>query len=154
MIDKTSLEQYIEKCLEGTDLFLTGLSVSPDNVVKVEIDSDTAVDIDRCMELSRQIHEEFPTDTDDYELEVGSAGITSPLKTGRQYRKYIGKELETLTADGRKIKGTLRDAGDSGFTLLVEQKVRKEGQKRPVVESVPVTLPYSEVKSTKYILQF
>lgn len=154
MIDKKALTDYIEGRLEGSDLFLVDVSVSPEGEVRVEVDSDNAVDIDKCVELTRDIHQEFPTDDEDYELEVGSAGLTSPLKVARQYLKYIGKEVEVLTKDGRKLAGTLMAAGDSEFTVAVEQKVKKEGAKRPVIEKAEITLPYDGVKYTKYILQF
>ena len=47
MIDKKALATFIESRLEGTDLYLVDLKVTPDNVISVEIDSDTSVDIDK-----------------------------------------------------------------------------------------------------------
>ncbi len=44
MIDKKALATFIESRLEGTDLYLVDLKVTPDNVISVEIDSDTSVD--------------------------------------------------------------------------------------------------------------
>ena len=55
MIDKTALKAFVEKQLEGTDLFLVGIDISPDNDITVEIDSDTSVDIDRCVGLTKEI---------------------------------------------------------------------------------------------------
>lgn len=154
MIDKTSLRDFIESRLEGTDLYLVDLTVSATNEIVVEIDSDSSVDIDRCVKLSREIEQNFDRDDEDYELEVGSAGLTSPFKVWRQYRKYIGHEVETLAADGKKYKGILREAGPESFTLACEEKIRPEGAKRPVVQTVEHTFPYSDVKYTKYLLQF
>lgn len=106
MIDKTALSSFIEKQLEGTDLFLVELRISAGNEICVEIDSDTSVDIDECVALTRAIEGEFSRDDEDYELEVGSAGLTSPFKVKRQYVKNIGHEVETLSADGKKYRGS------------------------------------------------
>ncbi|MDE6443120.1 MAG: ribosome assembly cofactor RimP [Muribaculaceae bacterium] len=154
MIDKTALAAFIEKQLEGTDLYLVELEIGSGNEIRVEIDSDTSVDIDRCVQLTREIEDEFDRDVEDYELEVGSSGITSPFKVVRQYVKNIGNEVEVLTKEGKKLKGMLKGADESGFTIVTEEKVKPEGARRPVVEKVEQTFPYGDVKYTKYLLQF
>ncbi len=106
MIDKELIGGIVEKALEGTDNFLVEVKVTPDNSVTVEIDSMTGVDIDTCARLTREIESQVDREVEDYELEVGSAGLTSPLKVRRQYEKNIGNELEVLTKDGRKLTGT------------------------------------------------
>ena len=53
--------------------FTVGIDISPDNDITVEIDSDTSVDIDRCVGLTKEIEKEFDRDEEDYRLEVGSA---------------------------------------------------------------------------------
>lgn len=154
MIDKQALTQFIEGRLEDTDLYLVDLNISSDNNIVVEIDSDSSVDIDRCVELTREIESEFNRDDEDYELEVGSCGLTSPFKVKRQYEKNRGKEVEVLAGDGKKYKGLLQSVDADSFTILCEVKVKKEGSKRPVIETVAHTFPYSDVKYTKYLLQF
>lgn len=154
MIDKTVLAEFINKQLEGTDLYLVDLTVSGQNEITVEIDSDTSVDIDRCVELTREIEGEFSRDEEDYELEVGSSGLTTPFKVKRQYDKNIGNDVEVLAKDGKKYKGLLRRAEDDSFTIVSEEKVKHEGSKRPVLEKVERTFRYDEVKYTKYLLQF
>ena len=103
MIDKQRLSEVVESCLEGTPMFVTEIAVSPDNNIRVEIDSDESVDIDACAAITRAIGDAFDRDVEDYELEVGSAGITSPLRLPRQYAKYVGKDLEVLTADRKWV---------------------------------------------------
>ncbi len=154
MIDKSALTDFVEQQLKDTDLYLVDLTVTPDNVITVEVDSDSPVDIDECIALSRKIEEAFDREVEDYELEVGSAGITSPFKVIRQYQKNIGNEVEVIARDGRKYTGVLREAGPDSFTILSEEKVRHEGAKRPVTEEVARTFAYSDVKSTTYLLQF
>lgn len=154
MIDRTALTEFIESRLDGSDYFLVEVRVTPSNEITVEIDSMDNVDIDFCVGLTREIEEAFPRDEEDYELEVGSAGLTSPFKVKKQYEKNIGNEVEVLGGDGRKYKGVLTSAGDTEFSVVSLEKVRKEGSKRPVEEEVERVFPYNEVKYTKYLLQF
>ena len=162
MIDKQLLTHTIEQALEGSDLFLVQLSVTPANEIKVEIDSDTMVDIDECVALTRKIEDTFDRDAEDYELEVGSAGLTSPLKVYRQYAKNIGKDMTVLTRDGRKLHGVLKEATQTDpadpaaveFTLVIKTKVKEPGAKRPVVRDEDVKLTAADCKSVVYDLKF
>ena len=104
--------------------------------------------------MTRAIEVAFDREEEDYELEVGSAGLTSPFKVKGQYVKNIGNEVEVLAADGKKYKGVLKEVTDEGFVIVGEEKVKKEGAKRPVLEEVSREFKYNQVKSTKYLLQF
>lgn len=154
MLDAKEIRNFIEKELEDKDLFLVDVQVKPDNMIEVEIDSDNPVSIEECEKLTRAIEAEFDRDKEDYTLEVGSAGITSPFKVKRQYKKYIGQEVEVVKKDGKKLTGLLKSADDDKFTVLSKEKVKKPENKRPVIEEVEHTLGYDEVKQTKYILKF
>lgn len=154
MIDKKELQDFVEKELEGSEYFLTDLKVSPANEIVVEIDSMTPGDIDECIRLTRAIESAFDRDAEDYELEVGTAGLTSPLKVKRQYEKYIGQDLEVLTKDGKKLHGTLRRVDENGIILAIQQKMKKEGAKKPTVENVPTDIPFSNIKKAVYDLKF
>lgn len=140
--------------LEGTDYFPVEVTVTPSNEIKVEVDSMSAVDIDFCVKLTREIEEAFPRDDEDYELEVGSAGLTSPFKVRRQYDKNIGQDVEVLARDGKKYRGTLISADDSGFRIRMQEKVKPEGAKRPVLADVDRDFAYSDVKSVVCDLKF
>lgn len=135
-------------------MFLVDAQVTPDNRIVVEVDSMTAMDIDTCVALSRKVEDVLNRDDEDFELEVGSAGLTSPFKVKRQFDKNIGNEVEVLTCDGRKFTGTLVEATPEGFTVEVARKVKKEGAKRPVIEQQPETLAYADAKSVKYVINF
>ncbi len=154
MIDKKELQAFIEGQLKDSEYFLTDLKVSPSNEIVVEIDSMTPGDIDACVSLTRAIEEAFDRDVEDYELEVGTAGLTSPLKVRRQYDKYVGQDLDVLTSDGRKLRGMLRSVSDEGIILVSEQKVKKEGSKKPVTEQVETEVPFSLIKKAVYDLKF
>ena len=143
-----------QEAIADTDVFLVKVQVKPDNSIIVELDSDTAVDIDTCADLTRRIEETFDRDVEDYELEVGSAGLTSPFKIRRQYVKNIGNEVEVLTGDGRKLKGVLTEVGDDDFTIEVSRKAKEPGQKRPVIVNEPLKMKFTDNKYVKYLIQF
>ena len=80
--------------------------------------------------------------------------MTSPLKIPRQYRKYIGKEVEVLTREGKKLKGMLKSSDDKGFTITVVSKVKPEGAKKKIDVEEDLAFAYDEIKYTKYIISF
>ena len=149
-----SLKAFVEQKLEGTDCFLVKTEILKKGDVVVEIDSDTRVDIDFVASLSRDIEAEFAPEIDDYNLEVGSVGLTTPLKLPRQFKKNEGNDVEVLTKEGKKLHGMLKDADDEGFTLATQEKVKREGEKRPSMETVERRLAYGDVKSVVYEIKF
>jgi ribosome maturation factor RimP len=152
MIDKTALEQVINEALEGSKLYLVTLKVSKDNIIDVALDSDEDITIDDCVAVNDAVHAAFDRDEEDYELTVGSYGITSPLLLPRQYQKNVGYEVEVLTADGRKLKGVLADADEEGFTLSMTVKRKLEGKKRPELVEEQERFNYNDIKYTKNII--
>jgi ribosome maturation factor RimP len=154
MIDKKALEQVINEALEGSKMYLVTLKVSKDNVIDVALDSDDDITIDDCVAVNDAVLAAFDRDDEDYELTVGSYGITSPLLLPRQYSKYVGCDVEVLTADGRKLKGTLADADETGFVLSITVKKKLEGKKRPELVEEQERFNYSDIKQTKNIINF
>ena len=154
MIAKDKVKDLVEQWLEGKEYFLTDITVSTDNCIAVEIDHADGVWIDDCVQLSRFIEDHLSRDDEDYELEVGSAGLGQPFKVLRQWQNHVGKAVEVLTTDGRKLKGTLTEATDQQVTLAIPTKVQVEGKKRPVLQDVPTTLSMPEVRQGRYLIDF
>jgi len=154
MIDKTLIEHSVENAIAGSDLFIVDITVTPDNRIVVELDSPNSIDIDTCAKVTRAIEKDFDRDAEDYELEVGSAGLTSPFKVRGQYLKNIGNDIEILTRDGRKLHAVLTAVGDNDFTFEYPVKHKEPGAKRPVIVMQSESLPFSEAKSVKYLISF
>lgn len=156
MIDRKLLSDTVETAIAGTDAFLVDVTVGADNRIVVEIDSSTGVDIDTCVAITRKIEEVFDRDVEDYELEVGSAGLTSPFKVKGQYEKNIGNRIEVLKRDGQKLRGELTAVSEDGseFTVIVPRKVKEEGKKRPVTVEEPLTLKVADTKEVRYLIDF
>lgn len=154
MVDKVTLVRLIEDKLADSGNYLVDVVFKPDNLIVVEIDNDEAVSIDDCVGLSNYLQEQLGDELEDYDLEVGSAGITSPFKILRQYKKNEGKEVEVLLRNGDKLTGVLKSVDESGIVLTVIKKVKLEGAKRKteVEEDLPFT--FDEIKQTKYLIRF
>ncbi|WP_308777170.1 ribosome assembly cofactor RimP [uncultured Bacteroides sp.] len=154
MIDKNVVTRIVDEWLEGKDYFLVDVTVSPDDKIIVEIDHAEGVWIDDCVELSRYIESKLNREEEDYELEVGSAGIGQPFKVLKQYMIHLGKDVEVLDNNGKKWTGVLADVNDENFTVTVEVKIKPEGAKRPKLVEQNVTFTYDEIKYTKYLISF
>ncbi len=153
MISKNAVQEAVDKWLAGREYFLVDLSVSADDRVVVVIDHADGVWIEDCADLSRFIEAHLNRDDEDYELEVGSAGLGQPFRVLRQYEIHVGKPVESQTLDGHKYRGTLLSVDTEGFVIGVMQKVKEEGKKRPELKEVPVRLSYGEVAFTKYLIK-
>ena len=154
MIEKKTVCQIVEEWLEGKDYFLVEVTVSPDDKIVVEIDHAEGVWIEDCVELIRYIESKLNREEEDYELEVGSAGIGQPFKVLQQYYIHIGQEVEVMTKGGQKLTGILKDADEEKFTVTVQKKVKLEGSKRPKLVEEDETFTYEQIKYTKYLISF
>lgn len=154
MIDRQQVIDLTNEWLADKEYFLVDVIISKDDKITVEIDHAEGVWIEDCAELSRHIENGLSRETEDYELEVGSAGLGQPFKVTQQYKNHIGMEVEVLTKEGKKLKGILKNASDEEFTLTVTKKEKKEGAKRPQFVEEDLVFPYDGVKYTKYIINF
>lgn len=152
MIDKQNFIDLVEQYLleAESDSYLIDVVVNKDNLVVVEIDNDEAVDIDECAAISRYIDERMDRDVEDFELEVGSAGLTSPLKKLCQFEKFEGEEMEVLCKDGQKLKGVLGAADEEGFELTFTKKVKPEGSKKKIEVTETKRFLHKEVNQVRY----
>jgi len=154
MIDKSKVVSLVNEWLDGKEYFLVDANVDNQNKITVEIDHKEGVWIEDCCELSKFIEEHFDRDVEDFELEVGSAGIGQPFKVIQQYINSVGYDVELLTADGKKMEGYLKEADENGFVVVVEEKQKVEGKKRPQIVEVDKVFGYGDVKWVKNIIDF
>ncbi|MBQ5706252.1 MAG: ribosome assembly cofactor RimP [Bacteroidaceae bacterium] len=154
MIDRQKVVELANEWLADKEYFLVDVIITKDDKITVEIDHAEGVWIEDCAELSRHIESGLSRDSEDYELEVGSAGLGQPFKVVQQYKNHIGLEVEVLGKDGKKYKGILKEAGDEYFVLSMTKKEKVEGVKRPQLVEVDLKFTYDEVKYTKYIIKF
>lgn len=154
MIDKGIVKGIVEEWLKDTDYFLVDVNVSPDDKIVVEIDHAEGVWVDDCGRLSQFIEARLDREKEDYELEVGSAGIDQPFKVLQQYLVHIGSEVEVLTKEGLKTTGILKEADEEHFVVTTQKKMKLEGWKRPKLVDEDIKYHYEDIKYTKYLLSF
>ncbi|MDY4853407.1 MAG: ribosome assembly cofactor RimP [Prevotella sp.] len=154
MIERNTVKTVVEEWLSGNDYFLVDVTFTPDDRIVVEIDHADGVWIEDCAELSRFMQERLGEELGDYELEVGSAGIGQPFKVEQQYVNHIGKDVEVLDAEGKKVQGVLKQVEDRNFVVTVKEKQKLEGKKRPQLVEVDKTYNMDNIKYTKYLLSF
>ena len=154
MTDKSIVKSLVDQWLEGKDYFLVDIEINRDNKIVVEIDHADGVWIEDCVELSRFIEDHLDREAEDFELEVGSAGLGQPFKVAQQYLNFVGKEVEVLDADGKKYKGVLKGVDGRDFTVTVQEKVKEEGKKRPQLQDKDYQFSMDTVKYCKYLISF
>ena len=147
MIDKLHVLDIIHSHLQGSDKFLVDLKITSDNRIFVSIDGDEGVLIDDCVALSRAIENSLDRDAEDFELNVASAGLDSPLKLPRQYKKNIGQELQVTLMDGGQVTGRLTEADDEQCTIQPPH-----GKKKAPLD--PVTVSYRDIKRAVIVIHF
>lgn len=154
MIERNAVKTVVEEWLSGNDYFLVDVTFTPDDRIVVEIDHADGVWIEDCAELSRFMQDRLGDELGDYELEVGSAGIGQPFKVEQQYLNHIGKDVEVLDAEGKKVQGVLKQVDGRDFVVTVKEKQKLEGKKRPQLVDVDKTFNMDNIKYTKYLLSF
>jgi len=121
-----AIEPYVAKeGIELDDLEIVG-SVDA-SIVRVTIDAEGPVDVDRIARISRSISRML--DEDDplegaYTLEVTSPGLERKLRRPRHYEKSIGREVKVKTLEpvdeAYKHRGIVVGSNFDGFVLEVD----------------------------------
>lgn len=141
IIDQLQLELVdIEYVKEGKDWFL-----------RVYIDEDNGVDIETCGVVSEQLSEkldEVDPIPHNYFLEVSSPGAERPLKTEKDFKQAVGKNVFLKTyepIDGEKtFEGPLLHFNGETITVEITIKTRKKA----------VEIPYEKVAHARLAVSF
>lgn len=142
------LEGLVNQVIEGIEgLFLVEIRIKPANNIKVFIDGDQGVSIDKCVSVNRKMYkliEEQELYADgNFSLEVSSPGLDEPLKLKRQYHKNLNRNVEVTLLDGSKTEGVLKEVAED--QIMVEETRGKNKKK----ETVSHTIPFNNIKTTK-----
>jgi ribosome maturation factor RimP len=136
----------------NADYFLVDVKMRPGNSIRVTLDADSGVSIDKCVQYNRLLYKQieeaglFPAG--DFSLEVSSPGTDEPLRFHRQYLKNRGCKLEVTLQDGSRKEGKLVDVTQDGIVL---EEVSGNKKKK---ELVMHTLLFDNIKSTKIQVVF
>jgi len=148
-----AIEDFVNAQLKGSeDVFLVEVKVIPGNNIKVFLDADSGITIEKCIKINRalynQIEESELFPNGDFSLEVSSPGVEEPLKLHRQYKKNIGRTVEVTMNDGTKKEGKLTTVNDD--EIIIEEKT---GQgKKTVIKTTNIL--FNQIKYTKVLVTF
>jgi ribosome maturation factor RimP len=132
--------------------FLVEIKIKPINNIKVFVDGDNGITIEKCVQFNRAIYKKleasdlFPSG--DFSLEVSSPGLDEPIKSVRQYQKNVGRNIEVLLQDGNKKEGRL--IALTGEGIIVEETKGKNKLR----EFISHTFLFNDIKSTKIQIVF
>jgi ribosome maturation factor RimP len=148
-----AVEHKVEALISAQpDLFLVEVKVKPTNNIKVFIDGDQGVSIEKLVQYNRKLYKEieesdmFPNG--DFSLEVSSPGLDQPLKLHRQYLKNIGRYVEVTDNEGIQKDGKLISATEAD---IVVEEIKGKGKKMEIVQH---TIPFEHIKTTKIQIKF
>ena len=139
MITKDQIAALTNEAFAESDRFLVEVKVKPNNVIEVYVDSDAAINIDHCVEISRFIEGKLDRDVEDFELSVMSWGLSGALKMDRQLQKYVGKDVEVKTKELGKIQGKLISFDEE--KVEIQPAPKKTSKKKPTEPQTNLILP-------------
>jgi len=148
-----ALEKKVAGLIESEPgIFLVEIRIKPTNNVKVFLDGDTGISIEKLIQYNRKLYRDLEENTffpgGDFSLEVSSPGLDEPLKLFRQYVKNIGRFVEVTDQEGNKTEGKLISAQENEIAIEEE---KGKGKKKEVVVH---TFPFSDIKTTKIQIKF
>ena len=133
-------------------LFVVEVMIKPTNNIKVFIDGDQGISIEKLVQYNRRLYRDFEESNmfpnGDFSLEVSSPGLDEPLKLYRQYVKNIGRFVEVTENEGDKKTGKLITATE--IEIVIEEQKGK-GKKMEIVQH---TIPFEKIKITKVQIKF
>jgi len=153
MMDKAKIEELVKEKLDEKT-FLVDVQVSASNAIKVFVDSFDGFTIDRCVEISRHVEHSLDRDSEDFELQVSSPGLTESFKVKEQYLKNVGREVEIVTTEGTKSTGLLKEAKPGFILLETSAREKVEGHKKKQLIVREHQIEYSDIKSAKVVVSF
>lgn len=134
----------LEPLLDGTDMFVVNIKIKPTNNIKVFLDADSGLSVEKSATVNRKLYHQieeaaiFPDG--DFSLEVSSPGIDEPLGQARQYRKNVGRKVTVTLTDDAEKTGMLREVTDDYLVLEIKGKKKDDITK--------LEIPFTDIKKT------
>lgn len=139
------LEGLIEDRISGSGVRLVSVCVERRGrklVVTVCLDREGGIDVDTCAEMSELISRHLDVEgvlEESYILEVESPGLQRVLRKPREFRSFVGREVEVLLRQSfegkQKLCGRLTDADAEKVTVIVDGE--------------EIVFPYEALKKTR-----
>lgn len=147
------IEQMVNTLLaEEKEYFLVSIRIKPTNNVKVFLDGDKGLPIEKCVFFNRKLYKLIEESAfypeGDFSLEVSSPGIDEPLKLHRQYQKNIGRDIEVVFKDDTTKEGKLLEVAEAD--IIIEHT---EGKGKKAITQ-QLIIPFDNIKTTTVQIKF
>ena len=97
--------------------------VEGERYITIVIYKETGITFDDCKLVSKALDEPLddldPTKGESYSLNVSSLGLDRPIKTKRDFERYLNKEVEVYLDNGKMV-GIVLEVGDEEIKLKVK----------------------------------
>jgi ribosome maturation factor RimP len=147
------IEQLVLQVIkEEPEYFLVLVKIKPTNNVKVYLDGDNGITIEKCIRFNRALYklieesEMFPNG--DFSLEVSSPGVGEPLLLHRQYGKNTGRNMDVVLNDDTLKQGKLIEVTNT--EIVLEETVGK-GKKATTQQ---MAIPFTNIKKATVQISF
>ena len=155
MTFKNKVQELLDVALaERPELFLVDLSINDANKISINLDGDQGVNLQDCIDISRSIENNLDREEQDFSLEVASAGVSSPLKFVRQYKKNIGRTLNVKTNSSDDLEAKLVAADEEKISLEWQAREPKKIGKGKETVQKKVDILYENIKEAIVIVSF
>jgi ribosome maturation factor RimP len=152
---KETVKVLLDEALsQKPSMFLIDLVVTEDNKISITLDDDNGVILQDCMVVSRAIEHELDKDELEYSIDVASAGVSTPLKFIRQYKKNISRNIKVTTNELDKIEAKLIEADDDKITLEWQSREPKKVGKGKETVNNKKEIAYAEIKEAIVLISF
>ncbi|MBS1627645.1 MAG: ribosome maturation factor [Bacteroidetes bacterium] len=147
------IQQLLNQILQTeTQYFCVNIRIKPTNNIKVFIDGDNGITIEKCVQFNRKLYkliEEAALYTEgDFSLEISSPGVDEPLKMQRQYNKNIGRNIEVIFTDATKKEGKLLQVAEADIIIEFTEGKGKKAITQQLV------IPFNNIKTTTVQVKF
>ncbi len=154
MIDSQKVRALLEAGLKEQQAFLVDFQIAAGNIIQVTVDKMEGINLEGITAISRAIEHNLDREQEDFELQVSSPGVGSPLQVEEQYVQNIGRDLKVKTKDGEKFKGELVDFSEGILTLEWSERVPKEVGKGKVTVKKDVKLNLQDIDEARVQVRF
>ncbi|HHV47112.1 MAG TPA: ribosome maturation factor RimP [Tissierellia bacterium] len=147
----STIRQHCEPIIEemGYDLVdLEYVKENNENYLKFYIGKREGITIDDCQRVSEAVGDkldELDPIQESYYLEVSSPGLDRPLKTDKDLRRNLGKEVEVnlyKSLEGKKkYVGELVDFTDNSIRIKMDNSEEKEIA-RDIISNIKLALKF------------
>jgi len=147
------IERLVDEIISAEpEYFRVQVKIKPTNNVKVFIEGDKGITIEKCVRFNRALYKKleesgmFPDG--DFSLEVSSPGVDEPLKERRQYNRNVGKNVEVIFVDGTKKEGKLLQVAEADIIIEIAEGKGKKATTQQLV------IPFNNIKTTTVQIKF